>query len=45
VVQPNKEGFGTRLIESVVCGELAGAVKSRFSPQGFQADISFRNIA
>ncbi len=39
---PNKPGFGSRLIESVVRGELEGSVTTRFGPDGFEADLTFR---
>lgn len=39
---PNKPGFGSRLIESVVRGELDGALAPRFAPEGFEADLTFR---
>lgn len=42
VTTPNKPGFGSRLIESIVRGELEGALAPRFGPQGFEADLTFR---
>jgi PAS domain S-box-containing protein len=45
VAAPSKTGFGSRLIEGVVRGELGGNVESRFTPQGFEADFSFQTVA
>ncbi len=42
VTAPEKLGFGSRLIESVVRGELDGALAPRFAPDGFEADLTFR---
>lgn len=41
-VQPSKAGFGSRLIDSLVRGELNGVIASRFTPDGFEADLTFR---
>lgn len=40
--KPEKTGFGSRLIEGIVRGELGGEVESRFTPEGFEADLRFR---
>jgi PAS domain S-box-containing protein len=45
VAPPAKTGFGSRLIDSVLRGELGGAVEARFAPQGFEADLSFRTVS
>lgn len=38
---PEKVGFGTRLIESVLQAELGGSIAQRFSESGFEADLIF----
>jgi len=45
VTSPAKSGFGSRLIDSVLRGELGGAVDARFAPQGFEADLRFRTVS
>jgi len=45
VAPPAKTGFGSRLIDSVLRGELGGAVETRFAPQGFEADLRFRTVS
>lgn len=42
VSKPNRAGFGSRLIEGIVRGELGGTLQTRFPPEGFEADITFR---
>lgn len=42
---PAKGGFGSRLIDSILRGELGGGVETRFLPQGFEADLRFRTSA
>lgn len=37
---PTRVGFGSRLIQSVMA-ELGGRVENRFTPQGFEADLTF----
>lgn len=39
---PSKLGFGSRLIESVLRSELSGAIVSRFTDEGFEAEIVLR---
>ena len=36
---------GSRLIEGVLSGELGGTVVTRFTPEGFEADFTFRTSA
>ncbi|MGE0743108.1 MAG: sensor histidine kinase [Hyphomonadaceae bacterium] len=38
---PAKFGFGSRLIESLLRGQLGGDVVTRFTASGFEADLSF----
>lgn len=45
VSMPTSTGFGSKLIDSVLRGELGGAVESRFAPQGFEADLRFRTVS
>lgn len=45
VSPPAKIGFGTRLIESILRGELGGSVETRFAPAGFEVDLTFRTSA
>lgn len=45
VSAPVKTGFGSRLIDSVLRGELGGAVEARYVPAGFEADLHFRTVA
>lgn len=45
VAAPEKTGFGSRLIDSVLRGELGGAVETRFSPEGFEADLRFHTMS
>lgn len=42
VSKPAKAGFGSRLIEGIVRGELGGSLETRFEPDGFEAYITFR---
>ncbi|ODT50601.1 HWE histidine kinase domain-containing protein [Devosia sp. 63-57] len=37
--QPDRTGFGTRLLNSVVAGELGGELNARYEPDGFAADF------
>lgn len=37
--EPKKAGFGTRLIERVVTGELGGAIERRYGVEGFSCRI------
>ncbi len=36
---PERTGFGTRLLKTVVTGELSGALDARYEPTGFEADL------
>lgn len=45
VAQPLKSGFGSRLIDSVLRGELRGAVEARFAPHGFEAELQFQRVS
>lgn len=45
VSAPSRTGFGSRLIDSVLRGELGGAAASRFAPQGFEADLHFQTVS
>lgn len=45
VSEPLKTGFGSKLIDSVLRGELGGAVEARFAPQGFEADLRFQRVS
>lgn len=45
VSAPLKTGFGSRLIESVLRGELGGTAQMRFASQGFEADLHFHTLA
>lgn len=45
VAAPKKSGFGTKLIESVLKGDLGGTISVRYAPEGFEADLSFRHDA
>lgn len=38
-VTPDRTGFGTRLLNTVVTGELSGALDARYEPTGFVADL------
>lgn len=40
VVAPERRGFGARLIERNVRHDLAGTLKVRYEPDGFEAEIS-----
>jgi two-component sensor histidine kinase len=40
---PAHVGFGSRLIEGVLRGELGGGLVTRFTPLGFEADLAFRS--
>lgn len=42
VTPPQRSGFGSRLIEGIVRGELGGSVATRFDPEGFEAELIFR---
>lgn len=42
---PTSSGFGSKLIDSVLRGELGGAVETRFAPQGFEADLHFQTVS
>lgn len=37
--QPDRTGFGTRLLKTVVTGELSGTLDVRYEPTGFEADL------
>ncbi|SOE12024.1 two-component sensor histidine kinase [Hoeflea halophila] len=39
-VQPERKGFGTRLIESIVSGEFGGSYEPSFSDQGFSCIVT-----
>lgn len=45
VAPPERTGFGSRLIDSVLRGELGGAAEARFAPQGFEADLRFQTVS
>lgn len=45
VSAPTTTGFGSKLIDSVLRGELGGAVETRFAPQGFEADLHFQTVS
>lgn len=45
VSTPTTTGFGSKLIDSVLRGELGGAVETRFAPQGFEADLHFQTVS
>jgi len=38
---PNKSGFGSRLIESLLRSDLGGGFEATFTPDGFEADLVF----
>jgi two-component sensor histidine kinase len=40
VIQPERRGFGSRLIERNVRHDLAGEVKLSYATEGFRAEIS-----
>jgi two-component sensor histidine kinase len=39
VMQPEREGFGTRMIRRVLASELGGKVKLEFEPDGLECSI------
>lgn len=45
ITEPSKTGFGSRLIEGLLRGELGGGVETRFTPTGFEADLHFKTAA
>lgn len=42
---PVRVGFGSQLIQSLLRGDLGGDIATRFTPQGFEADLSFKTRA
>jgi PAS domain S-box-containing protein len=40
VVQPGRRGFGSRLVQGSIVGELGGAAELAFEPSGFRARLS-----
>ncbi|MCX7358316.1 MAG: PAS domain S-box protein [Alphaproteobacteria bacterium] len=45
VSPPASTGFGSKLIDGVLRGELGGAVETRFAPLGFEADLQFQTVS
>ena len=41
-VQPDRKGFGTRLIESIVSGEFGGTYEPCFCEQGFSCIVTVK---
>jgi two-component sensor histidine kinase len=39
VTPPSRSGFGSRLLENVIGGQLRGRVQLRFEPDGLIAEI------
>ena len=39
VIPPDRKGFGTRLIEGLLTGELGGSVHSDYDPSGLRCHI------
>lgn len=40
--RPTRLGFGSQLIQSLLRADLGGDIDTRFTPHGFEADLSFK---
>lgn len=40
VAQPTRKGFGTRMLDTVITGELGGSLDARYEPAGFEAHLT-----
>ncbi len=43
--QPERRGFGTRMLNTVVSGELGGTLDARYEPSGFSATLTIPSSA
>ncbi len=43
--EPTRSGFGSTLIDSIICSDLRGAIERRYAAAGFEADIDFSTVS
>jgi two-component sensor histidine kinase len=44
VQPPPREGFGTRVVEKMVSGQLGGKLEFRWRPEGMTCEITLPNV-